>query len=91
MESIILKLLEALGINAVMASILVIFIIIIFMGMAVTIGMMIKMSAMNNRINMHADHFDVMRTDMDRNLDISRDSNRLSVKAVGLYADSIKS
>ena len=30
------------------------------MGMFVTLGMLIKLAAMNNRIKMHASHFDVL-------------------------------
>lgn len=44
----------------------------------------------NRRMEDHGSHFDVIRQDLDRTLDISKDSNGLAIKAVGLVIDKIK-
>ncbi len=41
------------------------------------------------RLDDHADHFNVLRKDVDRNLDISLNSNGLAVKAVKLFIDKL--
>jgi hypothetical protein len=47
-------------------------------------------SEKQRRLDDHADHFDVLRRDMDRNLDIANNANKLSTKAVEILLSALK-
>lgn len=71
MEGMTVSLLESMGITPALAYILAFIIILLIIGIASQVAIMIKMSAMNNRINMHANHFDVVDKDVEQAKDQS--------------------
>ena len=81
MNDILINFIQSLGINSGMAVVLSVLILIDIARLTVTIRMLIKHSAMNNRLNMHADYFDVVKNH-------TTDYGRFAMEAFKLAAEA---